>query len=226
MRKRGGRKKVKKEPEKKYGYMPIWCHHHGSRMAVKELDLKKLLLVIASSTAEVRIEGSEVNGFKIQFNIVFSRGYGVVGIVYMKIGDLLSAFGLQDEIGIYGQGLLDNYGGDCANQGKYIRYKDFLNIPGPGTGHDGDPNISIHLDDEIKDAVQKLLNAKFVKKFTCHRCKKEGQVDEKDNFICEYCGHHQHVFYRKELMDLDDPKEGEMAIEIADISLGGKRAKN
>jgi hypothetical protein len=56
-----------------------------------------------------------------------------------------------------GEWLLDRYGGDSAAQGFYIRWRNCLNIPCPGTGHDGDPNISVTLSDDIKEAVRQLL---------------------------------------------------------------------
>lgn len=44
-----------------------------------------------------------------------------------------------------------------TKQGAFIRYGNFLNIPSPGTGHDGDPNISILIDGPIRRAVRQLL---------------------------------------------------------------------
>lgn len=70
-----------------------------------------------------------------------------------------AAFGLTDYLPMQlpGDFLLEKYGGDVACQFLFIRWQDYLNIPGPGTGHDGDPNISIKLTDEIKEAIRALL---------------------------------------------------------------------
>ena len=70
---------------------------------------------------------------------------------------LKMAFGLSEESGKYGDWLIGRFGGESAEQGQFIRFENFLNIPCPGTGHDGDPNISIVLDDKIRDAVEHLL---------------------------------------------------------------------
>ncbi len=56
-----------------------------------------------------------------------------------------------------GSWLVGRYGGNSAVQSKFIRWGNFLNIPCPGTGHDGDPNVSIYVTDEIREAVRKLL---------------------------------------------------------------------
>lgn len=45
-----------------------------------------------------------------------------------------------------------------ARPGAFIRQGRYLNIPGPGTGLIGDPNISIRLKPEIVAAVSKMLH--------------------------------------------------------------------
>jgi len=51
-----------------------------------------------------------------------------------------------------------------------------------------------------------------------HKCPKCGEVIEVTydywNFVCD-CGYKTHLFLRRELMDLNDPVEGELAILIA-----------
>lgn len=41
--------------------------------------------------------------------------------------------------------------------GKFLRADEYLNIPGPGTGCNGDPNISIEIDDRMRDAVRNFI---------------------------------------------------------------------
>lgn len=81
------------------------------------------------------------------------------GVVFFNDKHLRSAFNLQEtcQTEQHSLWLIDRFGGDCASQANYIRYKDYLNIPCPGTGHDGDPNISIMLDKDIRDAVRDML---------------------------------------------------------------------
>ena len=83
---------------------------------------------------------------------------GAKGRAWFSEEDLKSAFGFSDKSGEYGYWLIERYGADVASQGKYIRWRDHLNIPCPGIGNDGDPNVSIYLDDDIKNAVRELLS--------------------------------------------------------------------
>lgn len=75
-------------------------------------------------------------------------------------GDLseiaIAADGLYVRMTAY---LRKTYGAEFADQGKYIRLGSFLNIPCPGSGRDGDPNISIFLYEELSEAVRKLLES-------------------------------------------------------------------
>lgn len=80
------------------------------------------------------------------------------GLVELSSSNLRKAFRLDDvmddKLSLW---LIDRYGGTVASQGEFIRWGKYLNIPGPGTGHDGDANISIFVSDEIRDAVTALL---------------------------------------------------------------------
>lgn len=80
-----------------------------------------------------------------------------MGQVEMDSCQLAAAFGLSDESGDFGDWLIERYRADSAEQRLWIRYGNQLNIPGPGTGHDGDPNISIELDGDIKKAVVAII---------------------------------------------------------------------
>lgn len=76
----------------------------------------------------------------------------------MSKDNFKAAFGLRDGwCPEGGSGLICAYGGEAAFQGQFIRWKEFLNIPGPGTGHDGDPNISLQLSGEIVEAARSFL---------------------------------------------------------------------
>lgn len=47
--------------------------------------------------------------------------------------------------------------GAFASQKFFFRVGRFLNIPGPGIGHDGDPNISIELSDHLVEPVSQFV---------------------------------------------------------------------
>lgn len=154
---------VQRDPEIRL-YFPIWCHLHGSKMRVKKLNLLQHILVIGSSAAKIVIRKalwvhSGAKGWFVDWEVNQYKPYkeGVWGRVHFTDKELAAAFGLSDDSGKFGDWLIRRFGADSAEQGKYIRWKTFLNIPCPGTGNDGDPNVSIHLDKEIQNAVRQLL---------------------------------------------------------------------
>jgi len=141
-------------------YFPIWCHHHGSKMHVEKFSKGNHLLVIAGSAASVRITRKATTvdeGWFVDWEVIHSQQTKVNGRAFFTSDDLRAAFGLSQESGKFGDWLIERFGADSASQGKFIRWKNFLNIPCPGTGHDGDSNVSIHFDGETQNAVRQLL---------------------------------------------------------------------
>jgi len=136
---------------------PIWFHHHGLKMKVDRFDSCRKFVEIKGSAAKVIIEKSDSDGWKVSWEVQFSKDSNVEGVILMTTDELRSAFALDNKSGPFGEWLLERFGGDSAEQGRYIRYQGYLNIPGPGTGHDGDPNVSIFLDGEVEDAVYQLI---------------------------------------------------------------------
>ena len=51
----------------------------------------------------------------------------------------------------------DKWDCDRAFQGKFVAKAQYLNIPEGGSGFDGNPNISIEIDDAIRDAVRNIV---------------------------------------------------------------------
>ena len=150
----------RRDPERVMMHFPIWWHHHGFKMQVEEFNKGVHLLVIAGSAARVRITRRATTvdeGWFVDWEVVQTQQEKVNGRVIFKSNDLRAAFNLSKESGRFGDWLMEQFGADSAGQGKYIRWKMFLNIPCPGTGHDGDPNVSIHLGEEIQNAVRQLL---------------------------------------------------------------------
>lgn len=140
------------DPERKFGY-PVWWHHHGTK--VNEISKKGGDLIIKGSAATLKISMFG-NLWQVSWKVIFSFNSGVEGTVVMTSAELENAFDIAPSPTYFGKHIIDRFGADTAKQGKYIRWKKFLNIPGPGTDLDGDPNISILVTDEIKKAVQEL----------------------------------------------------------------------
>jgi hypothetical protein len=141
---------------KRIGAVPIWWHNHGDRMVVKVLGIQKDFLVLQGSAAELVITKAP-DGWLVNWKINHGANDSVSGKVLFSSSTLAKAFGIWNGIPESGEGLIKRFGGTTAKQGDFIRYKKWLNIPGPGTGHDGDSNISIELTKEIKEAIQNLI---------------------------------------------------------------------
>ncbi len=152
------------KPELKNGVLPVWFHHHGSKINVAHLyislDGQHKQLILRGSAAELHISRviiANVIYWQVEWTIVQSQIERIIGSVIMTYQTLAAAFGLGSSDNDTGQWLLDRFGGDAAKQGQFIRWANYLNIPGPGTGHDGDPNISIEVSEKILKAVGELL---------------------------------------------------------------------
>jgi len=142
-------RREKRDPELKPSFgCPVWWHNHGDKMRVEKLK---------EDTLSLTITGSAVKNWLVVWKIRHGLAE-VEGSVVLKFEKLLAAFGLSEEFREYSGWLVEQFGCDSACQGGFIRWKNFLNIPCPGTGNDGDPNVSIFISREIKDAVRKLLD--------------------------------------------------------------------
>lgn len=147
---------IGREPEIRL-YHPVWWHHHGSKMRVKNFSIEHYVLFLKGSAASVRFVRQGSGRWSVDWEVIRSQSEKSGGRILMTKEQMQAAFGLSDESGNAGNWLIQQYGADSADQGSYIRWGKFLNIPCPGTGHDGDPNVSIELDEEMKNAVRQLL---------------------------------------------------------------------
>ncbi len=136
---------------------PSWQVSKGHKMTITSSGPRLGTLELRGSAAELKVSPRE-RGWNVQWKIEHYNGR-VEGHVHMDDSALRRAFGLEDGLGTFGATLADRTGTpiDAAEQGQFVRWGEFLNIPHPGTGLQGDPNISIELSDEIRTAVQDLL---------------------------------------------------------------------
>lgn len=137
--------------------LPVWWHHHGDKMRfVEEESRDGSWVVFRASAAEITVRAADGN-FEVVYAINNGWRGGINGIVNMDREMVEAAFGLKDEIENFSQGTIDRHGATVARQGIFIRWNEYLNIPGPGTGSDGDPNVSLEISGEIKEAIADLL---------------------------------------------------------------------
>lgn len=151
---------LRKDPQTWQG-CPIWWHHHGFKMGVVQFSKRQRFLVIGRNAASVKITPAALTvdeGWWVEWEVVQSQQEKVNGRTVFTSDELRAAFGLSQESGVLSDWLIERFGADCASQKKFIRWQEYLNIPCPGTGHDGDPNVSISIDNkEIQNAIRELL---------------------------------------------------------------------
>ena len=148
-------------PQMRDGH-PIWFHPGG--LNIKLDSTERDIVFLEAKNAELTIEKTG-GGIVIRWELN-DNWFEVQGDVALCYEELATAFGVpwepteedaDEEPVLYCKWLIGRYGGDRAVQGKFIGYKQYLNIPGPGTGNDGDPNISVSITNDIKKAVGALL---------------------------------------------------------------------
>ena len=117
-------------------------------------------IMLGSSAVTMNIQGAKPGEWEIRYQTDHGGPNRTMGTIIMTTIQLQVAF----DLGYFLPGgdkvadrMIALYGGSEAVPGKFIRYERWLNIPCPGSGVDGDPNVSIELHDEIKDAVRRLI---------------------------------------------------------------------
>lgn len=141
---------------------PKWWHHHGMKIGVQKVDREMRTVVLKASAAQLTISPFKTTTVKgrwlVEWEVVQSMNEKVKGSIIFSREEIETAFGLSQKVPErWDQWLIQQYDAHFAHQGKYIRRGNYLNIPCPGTGHDGDPNISIKLSEQICSAVQNIL---------------------------------------------------------------------
>lgn len=151
---------------------PDWWHPSGIKIELKESTLPIMQIVLSSKKVWIRIcpqPGTKREKWHLAYLIShLDPGCSTSGNIIFSDEDLCNTFSLSENCGYEslnkGFSLLEKYGGTLACPGKFIYYKDdydfYLNIPGPGTGCDGDPNVSILVGESIRNAVRELIDYK------------------------------------------------------------------
>jgi hypothetical protein len=152
------RKEKVKLPELRLG-APIWWNLNGMKMEKIKFRNGKSL-TIENSVAKVTIARKHLMhwGWGIRWSIEHEYKCTTSGNLIFIDQQLASAFGLcNNPVYNDSEELIKRYGAEVAAKGLYIRWKDYLNLPCPGTGFDGDPNLSIYLSHEIRMTVKEML---------------------------------------------------------------------
>jgi len=145
---------------------PVWFHHHGLKMRVSSFDASRRHLVITGSAAKLTVSQTDKLGtdrWFVDWEVIQSPRAKTTGRTVLNSDDLRAAFDVDNPEMSENDAvhfLFAQYGATAAKQGCYIRWEEWLNIPCPGTAHDGDPNISIFLDIAMREAVKTLTAPK------------------------------------------------------------------
>ena len=139
------------------GRSPRWFHPSGKNMRlggyhICDLILREYILIGDRHNRQIQLWPIR-QGFKLIWLINETRSpRHFRGEIVLDNDQLQLAFGLCRTVS-------NGYNGhwDRKVQGLFIGRGPYLNFPGPGTGEDGDPNISVFVTEEIQDAVRKLV---------------------------------------------------------------------
>lgn len=144
---------------------PIWTLQQGHKMKVIGSILDDLRLELASSSAQLTIQGSVEDTDCWELTRLIQHNRDITGTTVLTKKQLLRAFGVIRESEMTGSEcteyteMLDCFGADDGVPGCFIRWEDWLNIPCAGCGYNGDPNITIFISREIACAVANLVLA-------------------------------------------------------------------
>ena len=145
---------------------PIWWSTKGDKMDIEELNVPGKCLILTASVARFEIRyavGRPDFPWTITWRIIHAWGGSIEnsecdrGCRWMNDFELGAAFGLANNVVVGDLPGDPRLIPDVFIQGKAIRLGSHLNIPHPGTGQQGDPNISIRVTPEITEGVRRLL---------------------------------------------------------------------
>lgn len=123
---------------------PMWFIDGGRKLKHDPQEPPQQF-VLRSKFAEIIVYPDKEAGWDIRYNVEHADGGTSSGRVFMSSKELRQAFGFEG-------------GPDATVNGKFIRSGLYVNIPCQGTGFEGDPNISLMLDEPLKAALKKFAN--------------------------------------------------------------------
>jgi hypothetical protein len=144
---------------------PSWWTDKGVGMTILLKDHKDFTLSVSSrghsASLEIVYDGNDEISeeyYKVSSTVIHNYGSSE-GMVYLEQADIQKAFGLSDGMSRDGVIFAERcgYHASAAEPGRYFRFGRYLNLPHPGMGIPGDPNLSMFISDEVARAVYDLL---------------------------------------------------------------------
>ena len=142
------------------GIPPSWAHYASARVYIVFNRQGKKCLTISSGSCHLKIRpiGDGKRKWEVRW-IMFDKGPGneVYGTRIFNPVELATAFDLHRDLVKTDDLFTAHYNAEYGIPGKFIRKGQFLCIPCPGTGVDGDPNMSIFLFPFIKQNITEFI---------------------------------------------------------------------
>ena len=143
---------------------PLWFNPEGAKITriIPEYDHPaNPILWLESEKVRVSIRHDTKDKWIVHYTILQANESTIKCDIMMNAEGIYTAFGSIDEYEDLpwnrGQEIIDRFGGQFCLQGQFIRWRNWLNIPGPGTALRGDANVSIEITDGVKKAVQDFI---------------------------------------------------------------------
>lgn len=134
---------------------PSWYHCNGGKISQIGINSAnsptRKVLILGSKTVGIKIHRDpQGTGYLIKYEIHHPSDTPTTwGKISMSEIEIQKAFGLSGECNGEDEQMVPE---------KFIRQGRYLSIPGPGTGNDGDPNVSIYLDEALVSNVRAFLD--------------------------------------------------------------------
>jgi len=138
------------------GKHPEWWNASGGANYVSSTTVMPGEITITTGSCHLKV----TRAGRVRW-LMFGKGgrqrNGVQGIRTFKKEELLTALDKTDHKGLTDEIYAKRFSAELALPGLFIRSGNFLNIPGPGTGYDGDANISIYLNEALRASLTRFL---------------------------------------------------------------------
>jgi hypothetical protein len=137
--------------------VPRWFYQAGATVCVQSFLQDKKILKIGSDTIEIQIlpMKGKTGIWCVRWKVFHAPSEYTEGARVFDPPMLQRAFWLQS--GEAPPWTAGRYPCDDAVLGHFIRKGNHLNIPGPGTGLEGNANASLLLTKEIQDCIVTML---------------------------------------------------------------------
>jgi|CXWL01.1.fsa_nt_gi hypothetical protein len=138
----------------RFGKQPAWFHHNGRRLVVEGAIPSQNMLVLVDGTYRnaaqvvICVSKNRRSGILVKWTVPHRDNGLDSGRRFYTRDNFEKLFGLTNDVP-------DQY----EILGAGVREGPWLNIPAKGSGQDGDPNISIVLPEETKEAIREFLKS-------------------------------------------------------------------